>query len=168
MNAAFELKRVARSLGIVAVFAILGPIVVAAFFMLVVLIVGIPVLQLLLTMVDLDALRPWLSIAAFLLIMFSLVAAVPPAAITGIAFAITSVYFRRNAVWVAVLVAALVALGIVVMGFFVSSSDSSTLLVPSVQGARQALALSVFLAVPAVVAASLCWLATRRLHRTPS
>ena len=165
MNTAFELKRVGRSLGIVAVFSILGPIAVAAFFMLVVLVVGIPLLQLMLTMVDLEALRPWLSIAAFLLIVFSLAAAVPPAAITGIAFAVTSVYFRRNAVWVAVLIAALVSLGIVVMGFFVPSADSTTLLVPSVRGAGQALALSVFLAVPAIVAASLCWLVTRRLHR---
>jgi hypothetical protein len=168
VNAAFEIKRVGRSVGIVAVFTVLGSIVVGAFLLLVVLVVGAPLLQLLLTMIDLEALRPLLSIAAFLLVVFGLMASVPPAFVTGLAFAVASVYFGANSVWVAVAAAALVGIGIVVMGFFVSSSDSSTLLVPSVRGARQALVLTIFLTVPATAAASLCWLATRKLHRTPS
>jgi hypothetical protein len=168
VNAASEIKRAGRSLGIVAVFTILGPIVVAAFLLLVVLVAGVPLLQLILLMADLETLRPWLSIAVFLLVMFSLVAAVPPAFITGLAFAVASVYFGANSIWIAVAAAALVGIGMVAVGFFVSPPESSALLVPSVQGLRQGLALSVFLVVPAALAASLCWLATRKLHRTPS
>jgi hypothetical protein len=168
VSAALEIKRVGRSLGIIAVFTVLGPIVIAACLLLVLLVVGAPLLQLMLTMVDLEALRPWLSIAAFLLVIFGLVASVPPACVTELAFAVASVYFGANSLWVAVAAAALVGIGIVVMGFFVSPSESSALLVPSVQGARQAFALALFLTVPAAAAASLCWLATRTLHRTPA
>jgi hypothetical protein len=168
VSAAFELKRVGRSLGIVAVFTVLGPLVVGAMLLLVVLAVGVPILQLLLTIIDLEALRPWLSIAAFLLVMIGLVVAVPPACLTGFAFAVAAVYFGANSVWVAIAAAALVGIGIVVMGFFVSPSDSSALMVPSPQGLRQAVVLSLVLTFPAAAAASLCWLASRALHRTPA
>ena len=56
-------------------------------------------------------------------------------------------------------------LGVVVAGFFVSPSENSALFLPSAQGLHQGFWLAVFLSVPAAIAASLCWLCSRSLHR---
>ena len=75
MSTAFELARFGRSLGIVAVFNVLGPLVIASIFAIVVLVLGLSFLQLVLSLVSLEVLRPWLSVAGILLLMFTLVAA---------------------------------------------------------------------------------------------
>jgi len=72
------IKRFARSLGIVAIFTIVGPLAATAVFGAFVLVVGIPMLQTMLELVELQTLRAWLSVAVFLLIFFSLAAAVLP------------------------------------------------------------------------------------------
>ena len=165
MSAAFELARLGRSVGIVAVFTILGPLVIATMLATVVLTVGVSFVQLLLALVSLEALRPWLSVAVILLVVFTIVAAVPPAFAAGLVFAIASVYFGASALRVALLAAILVSVGVVLMGFLVSVSEASPVMLPSVQGARQAVALTLALAVPALAAAALCWLVSRPLHR---
>jgi hypothetical protein len=81
VTVAFEFARVGRSLGILLVFAIVGPLVVTAVVAFFFLLIGVPMLQLMLIFFDLEALRPWLSIAAFLLFMFILVAAAPPSVV---------------------------------------------------------------------------------------
>jgi len=165
MSVAYEFGRFARSLGIVIVFTIVGPLVVSAVFAIVIASVGISLLQLLLEFFELETLRPWLSIAATLLFFFIMVAAVAPAIITGLAFAIASVYWGMNSLWVAFAIVAMIVLGVVVAGFFLSPSESSPLLLPSVQGLRQGFWLALFLMVPAALAASICWIFTRPLHR---
>jgi hypothetical protein len=164
----FELRRVGRSLGILLVFAIVGPLVVTAVFAFFFLLIGVPMLQLMLIFFDLESLRPWLSIAAFLLFMFTLVAAAPPSVIAGLAFAIASVYFGLNSLWTALAIVGILVLGVVIIGFIAASSESSPLLLPTVQGLRQGATLALFLAIPGALAASICWLASRPLHRTPS
>jgi hypothetical protein len=166
VSIAFELARFGRSLGIVAVFTVLGPLVIASIFAIVVLVLGLSFLQLVLSLVSLEVLRPWLSIAGVLLLVFTLVAAVPPAFAAGLAFAVASVYFGANALRVALLVAAIASIGIVVMGFLVSVSEAAPVLLPNVQGVVQACALAVFLTIPALTAASLCWFVSRPLHRS--
>jgi hypothetical protein len=61
----------------------------------------------------------------------------------------------------------LAAIGIVLLGLVVKPTESSFLL-PGVDGIEQALGTAAFLAVPAAMAAALCWLATKRLHGIPS
>ena len=165
MSVAYEFGRFARSLGIVLVFAIVGPLVVSAVFAMVVAFVGISLLQLFLEFFELETLRPWLSIAATLLFFFIMVAAVPPSIITGLAFAIASVYWGMNSLWVAFTIVAMIVIGVVAAGFFLSAPESSPLLLPSVRGLRQGAWLALFLMVPATLAASFCWLFTRPLHR---
>ncbi len=165
MTVAFESKRLARSLGIVVIFAIVGPLAATAVFGLFILLVGVPLLQIMLELIDLGALSAWLSVAVFLLVFFALAAAVTPSVVAGLAFAIASVYCGMNSLWVALAIVGTLVLGVVALGFFVSPSESSPLLLPSVKGLRQGAFLALFLSIPAAIAASLCWLFSRPLHR---
>ena len=167
MSVGYEIGRLGRSLGIVAIFSIAGPLIVTALFVLVIVTLGTAFLQLILAVIELETLRPWLSIAMFLLVFFALVATVVPAAIAGLFFAIAAVYFGRNSLWTAFIVVGIMVLGVVIVGFFASPSEDSALLVPSVQGLRQGFWLALFLSIPAAIAASLCWLFSRPLHRLP-
>ena len=165
MTAAFELKRLARSLGIVVIFTIVGPLAVTAVFGFFVLLIGVPMLQTMLELVELPTLRAWLSVAVFLLVFFALAAVAIPSVIAGLGFAIASVYCGMNSLWVALAIVGIVVLGVVALGFFISPSESSPLLLPGVQGLRQGAFLALFLSIPAAIAASLCWLFSRPLHR---
>ena len=167
MTAALAIKRLARSLGIVVIFAIVGPLAVTAVFGLFVLAIGVPMLQVMLDMFELETLRGWQSVAVFLLVFFSLAAAVAPSIVAGLAFAIASVYCGLNSLSGALVIMAIVVLGVVVLGFVVSPSGSSPLLLPSVEGLRQGAVLALFLSIPAAIAASLCWLFSRPLHSPP-
>jgi hypothetical protein len=165
VTVAFEFRRLARSLGIVVIFTIVGPLVVTAVFGFFVLLIGVPMLQIILELVELETLRAWLSVAVFLLIFFALAAAVTPSIIAGIAFAIASIYCGMNSLWVALAIVGSLVLGVVALGFFVSPTESSPLLLPSVKGLRQGAFLALFLSIPAAIAASLCWLFSRPLYR---
>jgi hypothetical protein len=160
-----EFGRFARSFGIVLVFAIVGPLVMTALFTTFLFALGVQMLQIMLAFFELDVLRPWLSIAAFLLLFFTFVATIPASAAAGIIFAITAVYGGMNSLWTAIVVVGIMVVGVVILGFFVSPSENSPLIVPSVQGLRQGFWLSLFLFVPAAIAASFCWLFSRPLHR---
>ena len=165
MSVAFEFKRLARSLGIVVIFTIVGPLAATAVFGLFVLLVGVPMLQIMLGLVELETVRAWLSVAVFLLVFFALAAAAIPSVIAGLAFAIASVYCGKNSLWVALAIVGTLMIGVVAFGFFVSPSESSPLLLPSVKGLRQGAFLALFLSIPAAIAVSLCWLFSRPLHR---
>jgi len=165
MSAAHELRRFARGLGIVAIFTVIGPLVITAIFMTFMLTLGIQMAQLMLALVELEALRPWLTIGVVLLFFFALIATIPSSAIAGLLFAIAAVYFGLNSLWTALGVVGIMVLSVVVAGFFISPSENSALFLPSAQGLRQGFWLAVFLSVPAAIAASLCWLCSRPLHR---
>jgi len=160
-----EFGRFARSLGIVLTFAIVGPLVMTVLFTTFLFALGVQMLQIMLTFFELDALRPWLSIALFLLVFFTFVATIPASAAAGMIFAITAVYGGVNSLWTAIIVVGIMVVGVVTLGFFVSPSENSPLFVPSVQGLRQGFWLALFLFVPAAIAASFCWLFSRPLHR---
>jgi hypothetical protein len=165
VNLAFRFKRVARTFGIVAIFAIVGPVVVSALFMTLMLLIGVQLIQLVLVFVELEALRPWVTIGMALLFFFALVATIPSSVLAGLIFAISAVYFGLNSLWTALAVVGIMIIGVVTLSFFVSPSENSPLLLPSVQGLRQGAWLALFLSVPAAIAASLCWLCSRPLHR---
>jgi len=165
VTVAGEFGRFARSLGIVLTFAIVGPLVMTVLFTTFLFALGVQMLQIMLTFFELDALRPWLSIALFLLVFFTFVATIPASAATGMIFAITAVYGGLNSLWTAIIVVGIMVAGVVTLGFFVSPSENSPLFVPSVQGLRQGFWLALFLFVPAAIAASFCWLFSRPLHR---
>jgi hypothetical protein len=165
MTADLAFKRLARSLGIVAIFAIVGPIVVTTVFGLIFLWIGVPMVQILLEFFKLESLSEWLSAAVFLLVFFSLAGAVMPSAIAGLAFAIASVYCGMNSLWAALVIVGIMVIGVVALSLFVSPSESSPLVLPSVDGLRQGAFLALFLSIPAAIAASLCWLLSRPLHR---
>jgi hypothetical protein len=165
MNAAGTVNRLARSLGIVAIFAFVGPLAVTAVFGLFISVIGIPVLRLVLAVLDLEMFHAWLSVALFLLLFLTFVAAVPPSIVTGVAFAIAAVYCGLNSLWAALVIMIAVVIGVVALGFVVSPPESSPLLLPEVKGLRQGAFLTLFLLVPAGIAAGLCWLFSRPLWR---
>ena len=167
MTVRSEIGRLARSLGIVAIFAVVGPLAVTAMLGTLVLAIGAPMLVTLLEFVDLGAFRSWLSVAAFLLVFFAVVAAAVPSLVAGLGFAISAVYCGRNSLWAALAIVGVVVIGVVALGFFVSAPEAGPLLLPGVKGLRQAAFLAMFLSVPAAAAASLSWLFSRPLHRTP-
>jgi len=167
MSFGYEFGRLARSMGVVVIFTMVGPLAVAALFGIFVLVIGIEMVQLMLEFFELEALRAWLSIAFTLLLFFALVAAVPASAIAGVTFAVAAIYFGMNSLWTALAVAGLMTAGVVILGFFVSPSENSALFLPSLQGMRQGFWLALFLFVPAAIAASVCWMFSRPLHRLP-
>ncbi|MES2601654.1 MAG: hypothetical protein V4602_12680 [Pseudomonadota bacterium] len=159
------LKRVARFIGIVAIFTVVGPLTVAAIVSLLVIALGAPLLQLLLAIADLDALRAVASFAAWLLAAVAIVASFLPSVAAGIIFAWTAVYADINAIWMAWLAAGIATAGFIVFGMFIHPSESSALILPSVQSPAQALSLFSLLGVLAFLAASFCWWLARPLHR---
>jgi hypothetical protein len=162
MSAAAAIGRLARTIGIVAVFTLVGPVLLAAMFALSIVILAAPILDLLFFWIDWRALRP---IALFLLVFFALVATVPASFAVGLAFAVASVYFGARALSVALLIVALAAAGLVALGSFMPPSESSPLILPGVRDLSQGAALWLFLTVPGAIAAAICWLMSRPLHR---
>ncbi len=167
MSAVFEIRRFARWLGIVAIFSFVGPLAITALFACLVLVVGIPLLDTLLQIVGLKILQNWLSAAVFLLIFFAFASALIPSILAGTIFAIASVYCGLTSVWAALVVAGALVVGVVVLGFFMSPSESSPLLLPGVKGMQQGVFLALFLSIPAAIAAYLGWFFSRPLHRSP-
>ncbi|TKT71694.1 hypothetical protein YH63_009850 [Afipia massiliensis] len=159
------LKRVLRFFGIVAIFTVVGPLTVAAIVSLLIVALGAPLLQLLLAVADLDALRSVASFAAWLLAAVAILASFLPSVAAGTIFAWTAVYADINAIWMAWLAAGIAAAGFIVFGMFIHPSESSALILPSVQSPAQALSLFSMLGVLAFLAASFCWWLARPLHR---
>lgn len=159
------LKRAARFIGIVAIFTVVGPLTIAAIVSLLIVTLGAPLLQLLLAIADLDALRTVASFAAWLLAAVAILASFLPSVAAGTIFAWTSVYADINAIWMAWFAAGIAAAGFIVFGVFIHPSESSALILPSVQSPAQALSLFSVLGVLAFLAASFCWWLARPLHR---
>ena len=159
------LKRAARFIGIVAIFTVVGPLTIAAIVSLLIVTLGAPLLQLLLAIADLDALRTVASFAAWLLAAVAILASFLPSVAAGTIFAWTAIYADINAIWMAWLAAGIAAAGFIVFGMFIHPSESSALILPSVQSPAQALSLFSVLGVLAFIAASFCWWLARPLHR---
>ncbi len=160
-----SLARVAKFLGIVAIFTIAGPLTIAAMVSLLVIALGAPLLQLLLAVVDVDALRTVASFAAWLLAAVAILASFLPSVAAGTIFAWSAIYADLNAIWMAWLAALAAVAGFVAFGMFIRPSESSALILPSVQSFAQAISLFSMLAVLGFPAASFCWWLARPLHR---
>jgi hypothetical protein len=159
------MRRLARSLGIVAVFAIIAPLIITALFGALILALGLELVRLMLSLFGLESFGPLLKTAFFILLFFAFVAAVPASILAGIFFAIAALYFGKASLWAALIVTAALAAGVVLLGFFLAPSQNSPLFLPSVDGLRQGASLALFLFIPGALAASLCWLISRPLHR---
>jgi hypothetical protein len=159
------LKRAVKFLGIVAIFTVIGPLTIAAIVSLVIFLLGAPLLQLLLAVADLDILRTVASFAAWLLAAVAILAAFLPSVAAGIIFAWSAIYAGLSAIWMAWLAAGIAVAGFVTFGMFIHPSESSALILPSVQSPAKALSLFSILGVLAFLAASFCWWLARPLHR---
>jgi len=159
------LRRFGRVIGIVAVFAMVGPLALAALVSLIVVALGTPLLQLLLSVVDLDPLRGIIAIALWLLAFVAVVATLLPATAAGLIFALAAVYRGDSAIWMAWIATALVVAAVVTLGLVVQPSETSPVMLPSVHSLQQALSLSGLLAALAIGPASLCWWLAKPLHR---
>jgi len=160
-----SLARIARVIGIVMIFSIVGSLSVAALVSLLVVGLGASILQLIFSVADLDGFRSLLSIALWLLAFVAALAALLPSLGAGVVFALSAVYGGQNAIWMAWLAAAVGIAGFIGFGMFVQPSESSAVILPGVRSFTQALSLSILLACIAVIPASLCWWFARPLHR---
>jgi hypothetical protein len=158
-------RRLARAVGIVLIFSVVGPLALAALISLIIVALGVPLLQAILVFVDLEAMRTLLSVAAWLLAIASLLAALLPSVAAGLIFALAAVYAQINAVWMAWLAAVAAIGGFVGFGIFVIPAESSALILPTVRSAQQGLELAAMLTVLALMPTTLCWWLTRPLHR---
>ena len=158
-------RRLVRAAGIVVIFSLAGPLALAALISLIVLALGVPFLEAILLLVRIESMRTVLSVAVWLLALASILAALLPSIAAGVIFACAAVYGRVNAVWMAWLAAAVAIAGFVGFGVFMVPAESSPLILPSVQSARQGLELGAMLAALALMPTTLCWWLTRPLHR---
>lgn len=157
--------RFARAFGIILIFSLVGPLSIAALTSAIVAAFGAALLQMLLAIVDLDALRTVFSVAIWLLAVAVVVAALLPSMAAGMIFALLAVYAGINTIWMAWIAAAIAIAGFVAFGMFMTPAESSAVILPSVRSAREALSLSALLAAVAIVPASLCWWIAKPLHR---
>lgn len=157
--------RFARSIGIVLIFSVAGPLTMAALITLLMVTLGATLLQMFLALLELEALRTMVSVAVVLLAIATMLATFLPAVAAGLVFALAAVYGGINMIWMAWSAAAIAVVGFVVFGMFVVPSESSAVVLPDVRSGQQALKLSAILAVLAVIPASLCWWLTKPLHR---
>ena len=158
-------RRAGKFLGIILIFTIAGPLTIAAIVSVIVIALGAPLLQLLLAVADLDMLRTVASFAAWLLAAIAILASFLPSAAAGTIFAWSAIYADLNAIWMAWLAAFAAVAGFVAFGMFIRPSESSALILPSVQSFAQAISLFCLLAVLGFLAASFCWWLARPLHR---
>ena len=158
-------RRLSCVVGIVVVFSVVGPLTTAALVSVVVTALGAAVLQMFFVLLDLEALRALASIAILLLAIATVLASFLPAVVAGLIFAFAAVYADVNMIWMAWLAAGIAAAGFIVFGMFIHPSESSALILPSVQSPAQALSLFTMLAVLAFLAASFCWWLAGPLHR---
>jgi hypothetical protein len=158
-------RRAGKFLGIVAIFTVAGPLTIAAIVLLLVIALGAPLLQLLLAVADIDALRTAASFAAWLLAAIAILASFLPSVAAGAIFAWSAIYADLNAIWMAWLAAFAAVAGFVTFGMFIRPSESSALILPGVQSLAQAISLFSVLAVLGFLAASFCWWLARPLHR---
>jgi hypothetical protein len=157
--------RIARAIGIVAIFAVAGPLTMAALVSLIVVTLGAALLQMFLVLLGLEILRTMASVAIVLLAIATVLASFLPSVAAGLIFALLAVYGGINMIWMAWLAASIAIAGFVVFGMFVIPSESSAVILPDVRSARDALTLSAVLAVLAALPASLCWWLAKPLHR---
>lgn len=157
--------RFARAIGIVAIFAIVGPLTIAALVSLIVVAFGAALLHMFLVLLQLEALRGMISIAIWLLAFVTVVATFPPSVAAGLIFAIAAVYGSVNRIWMAWIAAAIAVAGVVACGMFIAPSESSPLILPDIRSARQALGFMAMLGLLAIGPVSLCWWLAKPLHR---
>ena len=165
MSVGAAFRRLGRTIGIVLIFSIAGPLAFAALILLIVAGLGAPLLQMSLAVVNLDWLNTVISVALWLLVMATLLASFPPSAVAGCIFALVAVYAGVNAFWMAWLAVALAIIGVIALGFFVIPDESSAVILPSARSAGETLALFGVLAVLAVLPTTLCWWLTKPFHR---
>jgi hypothetical protein len=147
----------ARIIGIVAIFAIVGPFAFAAEVVLVMAGFGAPLIELLKMLLKHDTLGVLISVAVWVLAIGSILAAIPPSAIAGFIFAFAAVGTGLKAVWMAWLAVAAAIAGIFILGHVVIPSQSSAVILPIAQSAGQGVALFLILNILAILPTALCW-----------
>jgi hypothetical protein len=156
---------VARLIGIVMIFSIVGPAALATLISLIMVAFGAALLQLVLIFVGPETLRPAMVVAVGLLAFVAALASFLPSVVAGLIFASVAVYAGMNTVWMAWAAAAVAIVGFIALGFFIIPTESSAVILPSVDSPRQAAALFAMLSGLAILPTTLCWWLAKPLHR---
>lgn len=168
MSAASAAGTALRVLGTLAIFALLGPAVLACLALAVVLMFGAPVLHFLSDALHITINPEVMAIATFVLVMFVGLGSLLPMFGVGMVFAVAAFGFGRNQIWVAWLAAIAIFVIYLALGAVTSVSESSPFHLPGVGDWRQGLDVMRGLLLPGLIATSLCWLVSRPFHRVRS
>jgi hypothetical protein len=159
------LRGLARILGITMIFSILGPIAFALTVLVVIASFGAPLTQLLAAFAGHDLFSTIVSVALWVLAMVSLLAAIPPSMAAGVIFGFAAVCAGLNTVWMAWLAAAAGIAGVILLGNFIVTDQSSAVILPGARSAAESLSLFGVLGVLSILPVTLCWWLARPLHR---
>ena len=165
MSPVAAFRSVARLIGIVMIFSIVGPAALATLISLIMVAFGAALLQLVLIFVGPETLRPAMVVAVGLLAFVAALASFLPSVVAGLIFASVAVYAGMNTVWMAWAAAAVAIVGFIALGFFIIPTESSAVILPSVDSPRQAAALFAMLSGLAILPTTLCWWLAKPLHR---
>lgn len=161
IGAAF--RRLARAIGIILIFSVVGPLTFAALVLLVVVGFGIPLPDLL--AVGHGTTFATASVAGWLIAFATVLASIPPSIVAGTMFALIAVYVGTNVLWAAWIAVAVAIIGVIALGAFVMPHESSAVILPKIQSARHALASFFVLASLAILPTTLCWWLAKPLSR---
>lgn len=154
-----------RVAGTVAIFAILGTLAIVVLSALAMAAFGALLLQIFIDLTGIAIRTDLAFIAILLFIGFMAVASILPMLATGLVFALFAFGLAWRGIWFAWLAVLIVMVFYLVAGMLIVPAESSPLILPALTDAMQALRLGAGLALPAIAVASLCWLASRPLHR---
>jgi hypothetical protein len=159
------LAGLARIIGIVLIFSILGPLAFAVLVLLIVAGFGAPLLQVFAVFAGLDTFSTIVSVALWVLTIAAMLASFPPSAAAGLIFGFVAICAGMNRFWTAWLAAAVAIAGLIVAGHFIVPDESSAVILPSVRSASESLSLFGMLCVLAILPVTLCWWLAKPLHR---
>ena len=156
---------IVRTIAIIAIFSVVGPLAFATLILLIVFGVGAPFLALLRDFADLGSLSTLASVAVWVLSIGAMLAAFPPSVIAGVIFSLVAVCAGSSAVWIAWCATAVAIVAIMLLGASYVPDESSVVILPNIRGAEQILRAFVSLNVLAFLPTTLCWWLARPLHR---
>jgi hypothetical protein len=165
VSAGTILRGLGHLIGIFLIFSVVGPLAFAALVLMIVAGFGAPLLHLVSALTGMDTLGTVVSIALWVLAIAAVLAASLPSVVAGFIFGVAAVCAGLNAVWMAWLAAAVGVAVIIMLGASVVPSESSAVILPSVQSAGQSIPLFTVLTALAVLPATLCWWLAKPLHR---
>ena len=164
MNLGAELGRLARTIGIIVIFSVVGPLSVIALGLLITVGLGAPVQDTLLAILGQGTMYTTASAARWLPAVVIVLASFPPLPQAGTIFALIAVYAERNGLRTAWLAGVIAIGGVIVLGSLADPKWSAVTLL-NARSVAQAPAPFAVLAALMISSITVCWWLAKLLSR---